>query len=145
MLLVMFVDCTLLPLPTSMDIRGWNEMHPLDVPAWSLFFEYIANIFYALGLRKLSKRALSVFVFLAAILLIQLAVFGQRGDLIGGGLLAQRSCTSTSPGFCSHFSQGFCSVGSKRASSLRLRSASPACSCLLHCRFRGSEVHSTTG
>jgi peptidoglycan/LPS O-acetylase OafA/YrhL len=36
------------------------------------------------GLRKLSKTALSVFVFLAALLLVQLAVFGEHGDLIGG-------------------------------------------------------------
>jgi peptidoglycan/LPS O-acetylase OafA/YrhL len=84
MLLVMVVGCTLLPLPISMDIRGWQEMHPLDGPAWSLFFEYIANILYAVGLRKLSKTALSVFVFLAALLLVQLVVFGDRGDLIGG-------------------------------------------------------------
>jgi peptidoglycan/LPS O-acetylase OafA/YrhL len=84
MLLVMVVGCTLLPLPISMDIRGWQEMHPLDGPAWSLFFEYIANILYAVGLRKLSKTALGVFVFLAALLLVQLAVFGDRGDLIGG-------------------------------------------------------------
>jgi len=87
MLLVMLVGCTLLPLPISMDIRGWQEMHPLNGPAWSLFFEYIANILYALGLRKLSKAALSVFVCLAAILLLQVAVFGERGDLIGGWAL----------------------------------------------------------
>ncbi len=87
MLLVMLLGCTLLPLPISMDIRGWQEMHPLNGPAWSLFFEYIANILYALGLRKLSKRALGVFVFLAAILLFHLAVFGERGDLIGGWAL----------------------------------------------------------
>jgi peptidoglycan/LPS O-acetylase OafA/YrhL len=87
MLLVMLIGCTLVPLPISMDIRGWQEMHPLDGPAWSLFFEYLANILYAVGLRKLSKTALSVFVFLAATYLIQLAVFGQRGDLIGGWAL----------------------------------------------------------
>jgi hypothetical protein len=33
MLLVMIVGCTLLPLPISMDIRGWQEMHPLNGPA----------------------------------------------------------------------------------------------------------------
>jgi peptidoglycan/LPS O-acetylase OafA/YrhL len=84
MLLVMLVGFTLLPLPKSMDIRGWNEMHPLDGPAWSLFFEYIANILYAIGFRKLSNRALGVFVALAAGFLLQYAVFGTRGDLIGG-------------------------------------------------------------
>ena len=29
MLLVMLIGCTLLPLPPSMDIRGWGEMHPV--------------------------------------------------------------------------------------------------------------------
>lgn len=84
MLLVMLLGCTLLPLPVSLDIRGWSEMHPLDGPAWSLFFEYIANILYAIGLRKLSNRVLWILVLLAGIFLGQLAVFGPRGDLIGG-------------------------------------------------------------
>ncbi|HEX3437738.1 MAG TPA: acyltransferase [Pseudacidobacterium sp.] len=84
MLLVMLVGCTLLPLSKSMDIRGWQEMHPLNGPAWSLFFEYIANILYAIGFRKLSNRALGIFVVLAAGFLVQYAVFGHRGDLIGG-------------------------------------------------------------
>ncbi|WP_263415544.1 acyltransferase family protein [Terriglobus albidus] len=84
MLLVMLLGCTLLPLPVSLDIRGWSEMHPLDGPAWSLFFEYIANILYAVGLRRLSNRVLWVLVLLAGIFLGQLAIFGPRGDLIGG-------------------------------------------------------------
>ncbi len=84
MLIVMLVGFTMLPLLPSMDIRGWQEMHPLDGPAWSLFFEYLANIFYALGLRKLSKRALGVFVFLSGLFLLQYTLFGGRGDVIGG-------------------------------------------------------------
>lgn len=83
-LLVLLVGCTLLPLPPALDIRGWGEMHPLDGPAWSLFFEYIANILYALILRRLSSRWLGVLVMLAAAFLVQLAVFGPRGDVIGG-------------------------------------------------------------
>jgi peptidoglycan/LPS O-acetylase OafA/YrhL len=67
-----------------MDIRGWQEMHPLDGPAWSLFFEYIANVLYALGLRKISNKALSVLVVLSAGFLIHLLVWGPRGDVIGG-------------------------------------------------------------
>lgn len=81
---VMLIGYTLLPIPKSMDIRGWDEMHPLDGPAWSLFFEYIANILYALVLHRLSTRILSMLVFLAACLLIEVAVFGKGGDLIGG-------------------------------------------------------------
>jgi peptidoglycan/LPS O-acetylase OafA/YrhL len=84
MLLVMLVGCTLIPLPISMDIRGWQEMHPLNGPAWSLFFEYIANILYAVIVRRFSKTLLSIFVFLSACLLIHYTVFGPRGDLIGG-------------------------------------------------------------
>lgn len=84
MLLVMLVGFTLIPLPPSMDIRGWQEMHPLNGPAWSLFFEYIANILYALIVRRFSKKLLAFFVFLFACLLIHYTVMGQRGDVIGG-------------------------------------------------------------
>lgn len=84
MLLVMVVGFTLLPLLPSMDIRGWGEMHPLDGPAWSLFFEYIANILYAVGIRKLSNKALGIVVLLSAGLLVHLAVTSPNGDVIGG-------------------------------------------------------------
>ena len=84
MLLVMLVGFTLIPLPPSMDIRGWQEMHPLNGPAWSLFFEYIANILYALMIRKFSNKALVIFVILAACLLINYTVTGPTGDVIGG-------------------------------------------------------------
>jgi len=84
MLLVMVVGFTLIPLPISMDIRGWQEMHPLNGPAWSLFFEYIANILYAVIVRRFSKTLLSIFVFLAACMLFSFLVFGPQGDLIGG-------------------------------------------------------------
>jgi peptidoglycan/LPS O-acetylase OafA/YrhL len=80
----MVVGFTLIPLLPSMDIRGWQEMHPLDGPAWSLFWEYVANILYAVGLRKLSNKALGVLVLLAAALLIQVTVWGGTGDVIGG-------------------------------------------------------------
>jgi len=84
MLLVMLIGFTLIPILPSMDIRGWQEMHPLDGPAWSLFFEYIANILYALFIRKFSNIALSILVFIAGCALIHLAVTSPNGDLIGG-------------------------------------------------------------
>jgi peptidoglycan/LPS O-acetylase OafA/YrhL len=84
MLLVMLVGFTLVPLPISMDIRGWQEMHPLNGPCWSLFFEYIANILYAVIIRRFSKTLLSIFVFLAACYLIQYLIMGGQGDVIGG-------------------------------------------------------------
>lgn len=90
LLWVLLIGCTLIPLPVSMDIRGWNEMHPLDGPAWSLFFEYIANILYALFLRKLSNRVLFILALLAGAALIHLAVTSPDGDLIGGWSLEQK-------------------------------------------------------
>jgi peptidoglycan/LPS O-acetylase OafA/YrhL len=81
---VMLVGCTMIPLLPSMDIRGWAEMHPLDGPAWSLFFEYVANILYALGLRKVSNRVLALLTALAGGFLVHLLLFGPRGDVIGG-------------------------------------------------------------
>lgn len=84
MLLVMLIGFTLIPVPLSMDIRGWGEMHPLDGPAWSLFFEYIGNILYALFVRKFSKTLLSILVFLSGCALVHYAVTSPNGDVIGG-------------------------------------------------------------
>jgi peptidoglycan/LPS O-acetylase OafA/YrhL len=84
MLLIMLIGFTLIPVPISMDIRGWQEMHPLDGPGWSLFFEYIANILYALFVRRFSKTILSILVILSGVALIHLAVTSASGDLIGG-------------------------------------------------------------
>jgi peptidoglycan/LPS O-acetylase OafA/YrhL len=67
-----------------MDIRGWEEMHPLDGPAWSLFFEYVGNILYALFVRKFTNTALAILVFISGCALIHLAVTGPNGDVIGG-------------------------------------------------------------
>ncbi|MDR2383259.1 MAG: acyltransferase [Prevotellaceae bacterium] len=83
MLFYLLLGILLIPTPPSTDIRGWGEMHTLDAPVWSLFFEYIANILYALFIRKFSKIALAVLVFLSACATIYLSVF-VRGDVSGG-------------------------------------------------------------
>jgi peptidoglycan/LPS O-acetylase OafA/YrhL len=85
MILVMLIGYTILPVPLSLDIRGWQEMHPLNSVGWSLFFEYIANILYAIWIRKLSKTALSILVVIAALALMHLAV--TNGDVSGGWTL----------------------------------------------------------
>ncbi|HJD91288.1 acyltransferase family protein [Bacteroides coprosuis] len=84
MLLVMVIGFTLIPVGKGLDIRGWHEMHPLNGPAWSLFFEYVANILYALVLHKLSKRVLALLVCIAAGFTIQYALTNPNGDIIGG-------------------------------------------------------------
>ena len=48
LILVMLIGYTLIPVPLSLDIHGWGEMHPLNGYAWSLFYEYVGNILYAL-------------------------------------------------------------------------------------------------
>lgn len=90
LLLLMIIGSTLIPVPISMDIRGWQEMHPLNGPAWSLFFEYIANILYAIIIRRFSKLVLSIFVTLAGALLVWYLLSGTQGDLIGGWSLNQQ-------------------------------------------------------
>ena len=50
--------CGLFMLPslpgTFPEVRGNGEMFPLNGPSWSLFFEYIGSLFYALFLHRLS-------------------------------------------------------------------------------------------
>ena len=84
MLLVMFIGCTLFPVGKSLDIRGWSEMHPLNGAAWSLFYEYVANIIYGLFLRRVSKVVLSLLVLIAAGATIHYALTNPNGNFIGG-------------------------------------------------------------
>lgn len=68
------------------DVRGNGEMYPLNGPSWSLFFEYIGNILYALFIRKLSNKKLTVLVAATGLLWIAFVVFDVSGyDMIGIG------------------------------------------------------------
>jgi peptidoglycan/LPS O-acetylase OafA/YrhL len=84
MIVVMVIGMSLIPVGAALDIRGWAEMHPLNGPAWSLFYEYVANILYALFVRKFSKAALALCVFIAGCALVHYCVTGPNGDVIGG-------------------------------------------------------------
>lgn len=84
MLLVMVIGFTLIPVGKGLDIRGWDEMHPLNGPAWSLFYEYIANIVYALFLRKATKVVMAILVIIAAGITIHYTLTNANGNLIGG-------------------------------------------------------------
>lgn len=63
-LIALLVSMFLIPsFPGSnTEVRGNGEIFPLNGPSWSLFFEYIGNILYALFIRKLSTKALSILV-----------------------------------------------------------------------------------
>jgi peptidoglycan/LPS O-acetylase OafA/YrhL len=71
-------------LPNSFnEIRGNGELFPLNGPMWSLFFEYIGNILYALFIRRLNTKRLSIVVIL---LFIAHSIF-TIGNLSGYGTI----------------------------------------------------------
>lgn len=75
---------------TAPEIRGNGEMFPINGPSWSLFFEYIGSIFYALFLHRLSTRLLKVFVGAAGIALAAVALGNGSGDYhLGVGWTAE--------------------------------------------------------
>ena len=84
-LLALLLNLFLIPaIPgTAADVRGNNEMYSLNGPSWSLFFEYIGNILYALFIRRLSTRWLAVLVGAAGIGLATFAI----GNFSGFGHL----------------------------------------------------------
>lgn len=79
-----FINALLLPATPGTEIRGLGEMYPLNGPGWSLFFEYIGNILYALFIHKFSTRVLAVLVFLAGCGLALFAIGGPYGDICAG-------------------------------------------------------------
>lgn len=68
------------------DVRGNGEMYSLNGPTWSLFFEYIGNIMYALFLRRLSGRGLAILEILLCGAMVSFAVTDVSGyGMIGVG------------------------------------------------------------
>ena len=92
LMLAMLLNLFLIPaVPGSgHEVRGNGEMYPLNGPSWSLFFEYIGNLLYALCIRRMSTKALTVLVIFAGIGLASFAIsnlsgFGHLG--VGWSLL----------------------------------------------------------
>ena len=65
---------------TGPEVRGNGEMYPLNGPSWSLFFEYIGNILYALFIRRMSTKALTILVVIAGIGLASFSIFNLSGN-----------------------------------------------------------------
>lgn len=104
LLLVALLGLLMIPVPVSMDVRGWAEVSPVNGNAWTLYFEYFANIMYALLIRRFPRWLLVVFVAASAFLTLNLAldwdVFGTLGGrtvqaytMIGGWTLNAEQLT----------------------------------------------------
>lgn len=64
----------MIPIPPAYDIRGWGELTGINGPIWTLMFEYVANIFYALFLRRIGEIMLAVLVVLCGCLTADLCL-----------------------------------------------------------------------
>lgn len=84
LLVATLMNAFMIPATPGAEIRGVGEMYPLNGPAWSLFFEYIGNVLYALFIRRLSTRALAVLVAAAGCGLAVFSVWGPLGDICVG-------------------------------------------------------------
>ncbi len=78
---LMFLASIFLIPYAAMRERGFN-FFSLNAPSWSLFWEYVANIFYAVVVYRLGRRSLWVFTVLAGIVL---CFVGYRAGALSGG------------------------------------------------------------
>ena len=86
--LAFFLTCLFIPAwpGAAHEVRGNGEMFPLNGPSWSLFFEYVGNICYALFIRRLSTRALSWLVAVLGVVYIWFSVGNVSGyESVGVG------------------------------------------------------------
>ena len=68
------------------DVRGNGEMYSLNGPSWSLFFEYLGNIMYALFIRRLPNKSLACLVAISGALWAWFAIGNVSGyDMLGVG------------------------------------------------------------
>lgn len=88
-LLITVLGCLMFPTPPSMDIRGWQEINSLNGAQWSLLWEYIGNILYAVFVRRLSKVGLVILVALSAFFTIDICF-----NIDAFGLFADRDAAS---------------------------------------------------
>jgi peptidoglycan/LPS O-acetylase OafA/YrhL len=79
--ILLFVSSLLLVPAPMMEGRAFN-LFGLNAPSWSLFWEYVANIFYAFILSKINRIILIVLLVIAAATLA--AVAYRAGNLLGG-------------------------------------------------------------
>ncbi|MRX67021.1 Peptidoglycan/LPS O-acetylase OafA/YrhL, contains acyltransferase and SGNH-hydrolase domains [Flavobacterium resistens] len=67
--LLLFI-CSLLLIPLPIMKERYYNNFGLNAPAWSLFWEYIANIFYSIFLYRLSRKMILLLTCIAGIALV---------------------------------------------------------------------------
>ncbi|WP_278551012.1 acyltransferase family protein [Elizabethkingia bruuniana] len=100
------LNALLIPATPGTEVRGLGEMFPLNGPSWSLFFEYIGSILYALIIRRFSTKALLALVIAAGLGLGAFAIFGPYGDICAGFSLTGTEFTAGFLRFMFSFSAG---------------------------------------
>ena len=78
--LTFFCSIFMIPLPVIED-RGFN-LFSFNAPAWSLFWEYVANIVYAFVLYRIGRGYLLVLTILSALAICFVSY--RSGNLLGG-------------------------------------------------------------
>jgi peptidoglycan/LPS O-acetylase OafA/YrhL len=78
---LMFAASLLLIPYGAMKERSQN-LFSLNAPAWSLFWEYVANVVFAIALYRINRRLLAVLTIVAAVLLCWTGY--RAGNLSGG-------------------------------------------------------------
>lgn len=80
-LILIFLSSVLL-IPYPVITERFFNLFGLNAPSWSLFWEYIANIFYAIILYRTGRRYLLILTILAAAILCFVSY--HAGSLMGG-------------------------------------------------------------
>lgn len=106
LLLSTLLNALMIPVTTGFEIRGVGEMYPLNGPSWSLMFEYIGNLLYALFIRRFSTRLLTALVVLAGCGLTAFSVWGPLGDIGAGFAMTGADMTGGSLRLLFSFSAG---------------------------------------
>ena len=79
-ILTFFCSLFMIPLPVIAD-RGFN-LFSFNAPAWSLFWEYIANIVYAIVLYRIGRSYLLLLTIISALAICYVGY--SSGNLLGG-------------------------------------------------------------
>ncbi len=74
LLLYIVLGFLMIPQTPGHNIRGNDELFSLNIPQWSLIYEYFANLLYVLFVYRLGKRGLTFLLLLFALMLIDCAL-----------------------------------------------------------------------